>query len=69
MTPPTPVFRENPGRLGGLAAARRMSAEARAERAAKGGNALARMYGLEHYARIAAASGERTRMRQTLHVT
>ena len=64
MTPPIPSRNPNPGSLGGLAAARRMTPEARTERAAKGGNATARMYGLEHYARIAAASGLRARLRR-----
>lgn len=53
-----------PGRLGGLASAQKLSAEARIERATRGGNATARMYGLEHYARVAAASGMKAKLRQ-----
>lgn len=57
IPPPSPPRRTNPGSLGGLASARRLSPEARSQRAARGGNATVRAYGLEHYGRIAKADG------------
>ena len=51
------------GRMGGLAATVKLSPEARSARAALGGNATLRLYGIDHYAMIAKASGMRIKRR------
>jgi hypothetical protein len=55
--PPAPgrkkLSPQQKGRLGGLTAADRMSAEARSERARKGGEALAAKRGSAYFARMA----------------
>lgn len=51
---PKPLFGGKAGRLGGLAAARKLSKEQRQARATAGGNAVKMRYGQQYFVAIAA---------------
>ncbi len=56
LTPPRPRRTPNPGRLGGLACAAKMSSEQRTHRATVAGNTVLRRYGLGYYQALGQAS-------------